>query len=165
MVSVEPDTVQTAVVVEAKETGSPEDAAALMVNGGDPIATLLSAANVIVFAVETAQLDAQATETATPATTTVPDRAEPPGFVLTENTAWPLPAEFIPAVGVIQATVLSAVQPACALEAPIPNTKLPPALTCEGALVKANVLAGIQAPPGAAGKLRLGGGLVTKRPG
>ena len=89
---------------------------------------------------------------ATPAATTVSGLPEVSGVRLKANTAWPLPTEFMPATGVIQVTVLSAVQPACALEALIPRVKLAPApIACDGALVKRNVLGAIQAPPGAAG--------------
>jgi len=48
-VTVAPDTVQTAGVVEAKLTGSPELAVAEIVNGATPNATLLSEGNAIVW--------------------------------------------------------------------------------------------------------------------
>jgi hypothetical protein len=51
IVTVLPETVQTEAVVEAKETGSPEDAAALMVNGAAPSVRLLSVLNAMVCAV------------------------------------------------------------------------------------------------------------------
>jgi hypothetical protein len=152
IVTVEPDTVQTAGVVEVKLTGNPEDAVALIVNGAVPTVTSLSGPNAIVVTPETAQLEpTQLTETAVPAAITVPASVEPFGF--TVNTACPLPAEFNPAVGVIQLTVLSAVQPACELEAPIPRVRLAPVATCAGTLLKVKVLAGMQAPPGSAGRL------------
>jgi hypothetical protein len=48
MVTVEPDTVQTAVVVDVKETARPEDAVAVIPNGAVPNAILLRGPNVIV---------------------------------------------------------------------------------------------------------------------
>jgi len=72
MVSVEPDTLHTAGVVEAKLTCSPEDAVALRVSGAVPIATSLSAPKLIMVCGETVQLGAQLTETTAPAAITVP---------------------------------------------------------------------------------------------
>ena len=48
MVTVEPDTVQTAGVIELKVTGSPELADALIVLGAVPMGTLFSGPNAIV---------------------------------------------------------------------------------------------------------------------
>jgi hypothetical protein len=48
MVTVVPETVQISGVVEAKLTGSPEEAVAEIVNGGEPAGTFPSAPKVIV---------------------------------------------------------------------------------------------------------------------
>src|ERR1039457_6509128 len=106
----------------------------------------------------------QVTDTIFPATITVPDCNEPSWTGFTVNTAWLVPTEFIPAIGTIQLTVLSAVQPACASDELTPNVKLAPALTCDGTIFRVKLLAGMQAPPGSPGKLSIAGGLVTKLP-
>ena len=73
MVTVEPDTVQTPSVVEVKETGNPEDAVALMINGGAATVTSLSAPKEIVVVAEKVQMpDSHVTGTITPAATTLP---------------------------------------------------------------------------------------------
>ena len=48
IVTVEPDTVQTALVFDAKVTGSPELAVAVSVNGATPSVTVVSGPKVIV---------------------------------------------------------------------------------------------------------------------